>query len=102
MLTGVTAEMAMSCEETFGPVAGIARFTREDDAVRIANDTPYGLAAYFYSRDLGRIWRVSEALDYGIVGINTGFISTEVAPFGGVKESGIGREGSKYGDRRLG
>src|SRR2546430_4622817 len=67
------------------------------EAVRAANDTPYGLAAYFYSRDVGRIWRVSEALDYGIVGINTGFISTEVAPFGGMKESGIGREGSKYG-----
>ncbi len=97
VLTGVTAEMAMSCEETFGPVAGIARFTREADAVRIANDTPYGLSAYIYTRDLGRTWRVSEALDYGIVGINTGFISTEVAPFGGVKESGIGREGSSYG-----
>jgi succinate-semialdehyde dehydrogenase/glutarate-semialdehyde dehydrogenase len=89
--------MAMSSEETFGPVAGIARFATEEEAVRAANDTPYGLAAYFYSRDVGRIWRVSEALDYGIVGINTGFISTEVAPFGGMKESGIGREGSKYG-----
>jgi succinate-semialdehyde dehydrogenase/glutarate-semialdehyde dehydrogenase len=97
ILTGVTATMAMSCEETFGPVAGIARFGSEDDAIEVANDTPYGLAAYFYSRDVGRIWRVSEALEYGIVGINTGFISTEVAPFGGMKESGIGREGSKYG-----
>jgi succinate-semialdehyde dehydrogenase / glutarate-semialdehyde dehydrogenase len=97
ILTGVTATMAMSCEETFGPVAGIARFAGEDDAIEVANDTPYGLAAYFYSRDVGRIWRVSEALEYGIVGINTGFISTEVAPFGGMKESGIGREGSKYG-----
>jgi len=97
ILTGVTATMAMSCEETFGPVAGIARFASEDEAVEIANATPYGLAAYFYSRDVGRIWRVSEALEYGIVGINTGFISTEVAPFGGMKESGIGREGSKYG-----
>jgi succinate-semialdehyde dehydrogenase/glutarate-semialdehyde dehydrogenase len=97
VITGVTMEAAMSCEETFGPVAGIARFSAEDEAVRIANDTPYGLAAYFYSRDVGRVWRVSEGLDYGIVGINTGFISTEVAPFGGVKESGIGREGSKYG-----
>jgi succinate-semialdehyde dehydrogenase/glutarate-semialdehyde dehydrogenase len=97
VLVGVGADMAMSCEETFGPVAGIARFTTEEDALRAANDTPYGLAAYFYSRDVGRVWRVSEALDYGIVGINTGFISTEVAPFGGVKESGIGREGSKYG-----
>jgi succinate-semialdehyde dehydrogenase / glutarate-semialdehyde dehydrogenase len=97
VLAGVTASMAMSCEETFGPVAGVGRFAAEDDAIRIANDTPYGLAAYFYSRDMGRIWRVSEALEYGIVGINTGFISTEVAPFGGMKESGIGREGSKYG-----
>jgi succinate-semialdehyde dehydrogenase / glutarate-semialdehyde dehydrogenase len=97
VLTGVTATMAMSCEETFGPVAGIARFASEEEAVEVANDTPYGLAAYFYSRDVGRIWRVSEALEYGIVGINTGFISTEVAPFGGMKESGIGREGSKYG-----
>ena len=89
--------MAMSQEETFGPVAGIARFEREEDAVRAANDTPFGLAAYFYSRDVGRVWRVTEALEYGIVGVNTGFVSTEVAPFGGVKESGIGREGSKYG-----
>jgi succinate-semialdehyde dehydrogenase/glutarate-semialdehyde dehydrogenase len=97
VLTGVTASMAMSCEETFGPVAGIARFRTEEEAVRIANDTPYGLSAYFYSRDLGRVWRVSEGLEYGIVGINTGFVSTEVAPFGGMKESGIGREGSKYG-----
>jgi succinate-semialdehyde dehydrogenase/glutarate-semialdehyde dehydrogenase len=97
VLVGVEPQMAMSSEETFGPVAGIARFATEEEAVRAANDTPYGLAAYFYSRDVGRIWRVSEALDYGIVGINTGFISTEVAPFGGMKESGIGREGSKYG-----
>jgi succinate-semialdehyde dehydrogenase/glutarate-semialdehyde dehydrogenase len=97
VLVGVRPEMAMSCEETFGPVAGIARFSTEEEAVRAANDTPYGLAAYFYSRDVGRVWRVSEALEYGIVGINTGFISTEVAPFGGMKESGIGREGSKYG-----
>jgi len=97
VLTGLTPAMAMSCEETFGPVAGIARFSTEEEAVRIANDTPYGLSAYFYSRDVGRVWRVSEGLDYGIVGINTGFVSTEVAPFGGMKESGIGREGSKYG-----
>jgi succinate-semialdehyde dehydrogenase / glutarate-semialdehyde dehydrogenase len=97
VLVNVEPEMAMSCEETFGPVAGIARFSSEEEAVRAANDTPYGLAAYFYSRDVGRVWRVSEGLDYGIVGINTGFISTEVAPFGGMKESGIGREGSKYG-----
>jgi succinate-semialdehyde dehydrogenase/glutarate-semialdehyde dehydrogenase len=97
VLTGVSASMAMSREETFGPVAGIARFASEEQAVRAANDTPYGLAAYFFSRDVGRVWRVSEGLEYGIVGINTGFISTEVAPFGGVKESGIGREGSRYG-----
>jgi succinate-semialdehyde dehydrogenase/glutarate-semialdehyde dehydrogenase len=97
VLTGVSDSMAMSCEETFGPVAGVGTFADEDEAVAIANNTPYGLAAYFYSRDVGRVWRVSEALEYGIVGINTGFISTEVAPFGGMKESGIGREGSKYG-----
>jgi len=97
VLVDVTAEMAMSTEETFGPVAGIARFSTEEEAVRIANDTPYGLAAYFYSQGLGRVNRVAEALEYGIVGINTGLISTEVAPFGGVKESGIGREGSSYG-----
>ena len=87
----------MSCEETFGPVAGINRFATDAEAVAIANDTPYGLSAYFYTRDLGRTWRVAEGLEYGIVGINTGFISTEVAPFGGMKESGIGREGSSYG-----
>jgi succinate-semialdehyde dehydrogenase / glutarate-semialdehyde dehydrogenase len=97
VLSGVTADMAMSCEETFGPVAGVGRFATEAEAVAAANDTPYGLCAYFYSRDIGRTWRVSEALEYGIVGINTGLISTEVAPFGGMKESGIGREGSKYG-----
>jgi succinate-semialdehyde dehydrogenase / glutarate-semialdehyde dehydrogenase len=97
VIVNVEPGMAMSSEETFGPVAGIARFSSEKDAVQAANDTPYGLAAYFYSRDVGRVWRVSEALEYGIVGINTGFISTEVAPFGGMKESGIGREGSKYG-----
>jgi len=97
VIAGVPSEAAMASEETFGPVAGIARFTSEPEAIRQANDTPYGLAAYFYSRDVGRIWRVAEALEYGILGINTGVISTEVAPFGGVKESGIGREGSKYG-----
>jgi succinate-semialdehyde dehydrogenase / glutarate-semialdehyde dehydrogenase len=97
VLSGVTAKMAMSCEETFGPVAGVGRFSTEEEAIAVANATPYGLCAYFYSRDVGRIWRVSEALEYGIVGINTGLISTEVAPFGGMKESGIGREGSKYG-----
>src|SRR5262249_51216922 len=97
VLVDVTADMAMSQEETFGPVAGIARFSTEEEAVRIANDTPYGLAAYFYSQGLGRVNRVAEGLEYGIVGVNTGLISTEVAPFGGVKESGMGREGSSYG-----
>ena len=97
VLTGVTMEMAMSSEETVGPVAGINRFATEAEAVAVANDTPYGLSAYFYTRDLGRAWRVAEALESGIVGINEGLISTEVAPFGGVKESGLGREGSKYG-----
>lgn len=97
VLTGITDTMAMSSEETFGPVAGISSFASEDEAISKANDTPYGLSSYFYSRDMARIWRVSEALEYGILGINTGVISTEVAPFGGVKESGIGREGSKYG-----
>ena len=97
VLAGVTADAAMSCEETFGPVAGVARFSTEDEAVRAANDTPYGLATYYYTRDMARIWRLSSALEYGIHGINTGFISSEVAPFGGLKESGIGREGSKYG-----
>jgi succinate-semialdehyde dehydrogenase/glutarate-semialdehyde dehydrogenase len=97
VLDGVPAAAAMAREETFGPVAGLTRFSDEDEGVAAANDTPYGLSAYFYSRDVGRIVRVSERLDYGIVGINTGFISTEVAPFGGVKESGLGREGSKYG-----
>ncbi|MCW8970830.1 MAG: aldehyde dehydrogenase family protein, partial [Rhodospirillales bacterium] len=80
-----------------GPVAPLYRFRTEEEAVQMANDTRYGLAAYFYARDVGRVWRVSEGLEYGIVGINEGIISTEVAPFGGVKESGIGREGSKYG-----
>jgi succinate-semialdehyde dehydrogenase/glutarate-semialdehyde dehydrogenase len=97
VLTGVTDAMSMSYEETFGPVAGISRFSTEEEAVRKANDTPYGLSSYFYSRAMARIWRVSEALEYGILGINTGVVSTEVAPFGGMKESGIGREGSKYG-----
>ena len=97
ILTGVTPAMAVAREETFGPVAPLFRFTTEADAIALANDTEFGLAAYFYGRDIGRIWRVAEALEYGIVGINTGIISTEVAPFGGVKESGLGREGSKYG-----
>jgi succinate-semialdehyde dehydrogenase/glutarate-semialdehyde dehydrogenase len=97
VLTGVTAVMRMSREETFGPVAAIARFETEDEAIAIANGTPYGLAAYYMTSDLARTWRVGEALEYGIVGVNTGLISTEVAPFGGVKESGIGREGSSFG-----
>jgi succinate-semialdehyde dehydrogenase / glutarate-semialdehyde dehydrogenase len=97
VLDGVPADAEMAREETFGPVAALTPFAGEEEAIRLANDTPYGLAAYFYSRDVGRVVRVSEQLDYGIVGVNTGFISTEVAPFGGVKESGLGREGSKYG-----
>jgi len=97
VLTGVNTGMALANEEIFGPVAPLYRFETEDEAVRMANDTPYGLAAYFYCRDVGRVWRVAEALEYGIVGANEGIISTEVAPFGGIKESGIGREGSKYG-----
>ncbi len=97
ILTGVDADMEIANEEIFGPVAPLIRFKDEDDAVRMANDTPYGLAAYFYSRDNARTWRVSEGLEYGMVGVNSGLISTEVAPFGGVKESGLGREGSHYG-----
>ncbi len=97
VLSGMTPDMRIATEETFGPLAPVFRFTDEADAIRQANATRFGLAAYFYARDLGRVWRVAEALEYGIVGINTGIISTEVAPFGGVKESGIGREGSRYG-----
>jgi|TARA_R110002049_G_scaffold12487_6_gene55875 succinate-semialdehyde dehydrogenase/glutarate-semialdehyde dehydrogenase len=97
ILTGVTQEMEIAQTEIFGPVAPMIRFKTEDEAIRIANDTPYGLAAYFYSRDVGRIWRVMEALEYGMVGVNDGIISTEVAPFGGIKQSGIGREGSRHG-----
>jgi succinate-semialdehyde dehydrogenase/glutarate-semialdehyde dehydrogenase len=97
ILTHVTPDMAIAREETFGPVAPLFAFHTEAEAIRLANDTEFGLAAYFYGRDVGRIWRVAEALEYGIVGINTGLISTEVAPFGGMKESGIGREGAKYG-----
>jgi succinate-semialdehyde dehydrogenase/glutarate-semialdehyde dehydrogenase len=97
VLTGVTPDMLLAREETFGPVAPLFRFSTDDEAMRLANDTEFGLAAYFYARDVSRVWRVAERLEYGIVGINTGLISTEVAPFGGVKESGLGREGSKYG-----
>jgi succinate-semialdehyde dehydrogenase/glutarate-semialdehyde dehydrogenase len=97
VLTDVTPAMLVAREETFGPVAPLFRFKTDAEAIALANDTEFGLAAYFYGRDVGRIWRVAEALEYGIVGINTGIISTEVAPFGGMKQSGIGREGSKYG-----
>ena len=89
--------MLVAKEETFGPMAPVFKFETEEEAIDTANDTEFGLAAYFYSRDIGRIWRVSEGLEYGIVGVNEGIISTEMAPFGGVKESGTGREGSKYG-----
>jgi len=97
LIANVTPAMRMTHEEIFGPVAPVYRFKDEAEAVRLANDTDYGLAAYFYSRDIGRCWRVSEALEYGMVAINEGILSSEVAPFGGVKESGLGREGSKYG-----
>ena len=97
VITEVTPAMLMAREETFGPLAPLFRFETEADAIHMANDTEFGLAAYVYTRDLARSWRVSEALEYGMVGLNTGIFSTEVAPFGGVKESGIGREGSKYG-----
>ncbi|MCP4845283.1 MAG: NAD-dependent succinate-semialdehyde dehydrogenase [Actinomycetia bacterium] len=97
VLTDVTPDMAIHGEEIFGPVAPLFRFSTEDEAVAMANDTEYGLAAYFYAADMGRTWRVSEGLEYGMVGVNTGLISTEVAPFGGFKESGIGREGSHHG-----
>ena len=97
VLGDVAADMTVAADETFGPVAPLIRFSSEADAIRMANDTPYGLAAYFYARDVGRIVRVFDALEFGMVGVNTGLISTEVAPFGGVKQSGIGREGSRYG-----
>jgi succinate-semialdehyde dehydrogenase/glutarate-semialdehyde dehydrogenase len=89
--------MAVAHEETFGPMAPLFRFETEEEAVQMANDSEYGLASYLYSRELSRVWRIAEALEYGMVGINTGLISTAVAPFGGVKSSGIGREGSRYG-----
>ena len=97
VLADVKTNMKVTHEETFGPVAPLFRFKTEQELIKLANDTEYGLASYFYSRDIGRIWRVAEALEYGMVGINVGIISNEIAPFGGVKESGIGREGSKYG-----
>ncbi len=97
VLTGATTDMRVAHEETFGPVAPLYRFKTEEEALAIANDTPFGLAAYFFTRDMGRCWRVAEALEYGIVGVNEGVTSTEIAPFGGFKESGIGREGSHHG-----
>ena len=97
VLADVTSAMKVAREETFGPVAPLFRFYKDEDAVQFSNDTEFGLASYFYSRDIGRIWRVAEELEYGMVGINTGLISTEVVPFGGMKQSGIGREGSHYG-----
>ena len=97
VLADATPEMLVAHEETFGPVAPLFRFRDEAEAIAMANDTEFGLAAYFYTRDVGRTWRVSEALEYGIVGANTGVISNEVAPFGGMKESGIGREGGREG-----
>ena len=97
VLSNVSADMKIMHEETFGPVAAVVRFTSEEEVIAAANDTDFGLASYFYSRDIGRVWRVAEKLEYGMVGINTGMISNEVAPFGGVKQSGLGREGSRYG-----
>jgi succinate-semialdehyde dehydrogenase/glutarate-semialdehyde dehydrogenase len=97
VLSNITSDMKIMREETFGPVAAVIKFKTEEEAVAAANDTEFGLASYFYSRDIGRVWRVAEKLEYGMVGINTGIISNEVAPFGGVKQSGLGREGSKYG-----
>ncbi|VVD83749.1 NAD-dependent succinate-semialdehyde dehydrogenase [Pandoraea anhela] len=97
VIAGATAQMRMAREEIFGPVAPLFRFTRDEDAIALANDTEFGLAAYLYTRDIARAWRTSEALEYGMVGLNTGLISNEVAPFGGIKQSGMGREGSRYG-----
>ena len=97
LITGATADMLVAREETFGPVAALFRFESEEEVIAMANDTEYGLACYLYTRDLGRAWRVMEALEYGMIGINEGLVSTEVAPFGGVKDSGMGLEGSRYG-----
>jgi succinate-semialdehyde dehydrogenase/glutarate-semialdehyde dehydrogenase len=97
VLTDVTSDMLVAREETFGPLAPLFRFKTEDEVIAMANDTEFGLASYFYARDIGRVWRVAEAIESGMVGVNTGIISTEVAPFGGVKQSGLGREGSTYG-----
>ncbi|HLU78648.1 MAG TPA: aldehyde dehydrogenase family protein, partial [Burkholderiaceae bacterium] len=97
VLANMTPAMKVAREETFGPLAPLFRFTSDEEVIAMANDTEFGLAAYFYSRDIGRVWRVAEALEYGMVGINTGLLSNEAAPFGGVKQSGLGREGSRYG-----
>jgi succinate-semialdehyde dehydrogenase/glutarate-semialdehyde dehydrogenase len=97
VVANVTNDMLLCREETFGPLAGVVRFTDEADAIAQANNSEFGLASYFYARDLSRVWRVAEALEAGIVGVNTGLISTEVAPFGGIKQSGLGREGSRHG-----
>jgi succinate-semialdehyde dehydrogenase/glutarate-semialdehyde dehydrogenase len=97
VLIGATHDMLIAQEETFGPVAACFRFETEEEVIAAANNTPFGLSAYFYTRAIARTWRVAEALESGMVGINEGIISTEVAPFGGVKQSGLGREGSKYG-----
>jgi succinate-semialdehyde dehydrogenase/glutarate-semialdehyde dehydrogenase len=97
VLLYANASMLVAREETFGPVAPLFLFETEEEVIRLANDTEFGLAAYFFTRDLARSWRIQEALEYGIVGVNTGLVSTEVAPFGGMKESGLGREGSRYG-----
>ncbi len=97
VLIDVNEKMEIHQEEIFGPIATVYRFKTEEEAIQMANNTPFGLASYFYSKDISRVWRVSEALEYGMVGVNTGLISTTVAPFGGIKESGVGREGSKYG-----
>ena len=97
ILSNVTTKAKITFEETFGPVAPLYKFSSDEEVIKLANDTPYGLASYFYSRDIGRIWRVAEALEYGMVGVNTGLTTKAEIPFGGVKESGLGREGSRYG-----
>ena len=97
VIADVTADMRVASEETFGPLAPLFRFSTDEEVISLANNTEFGLASYFYSRDIGRIWRVAEALECGMVGVNTGLISNEIAPFGGVKQSGLGREGSSYG-----
>jgi len=97
VLTGVTSNMKVAREETFGPVAPLFKFKTEEEVIKLANDTEFGLASYFYSRDIGRVWRVAEALEYGMVGINEGLVASSEVPFGGVKESGLGREGSHHG-----